>query len=281
MRNGDRLMKMEKYSVLTSLYKKEKPEYLRIALDSMICQTLKADEIVLVEDGPLTDELYAILEEYDNNYPGLFHFVKNEKNIGLGLSLNNGLKECRNEIVARMDTDDIYLPYRSEKQMEAFMDDPSVDILSAYANEFYDDPNIVISVRKVPLEHEEIYEYAKRRSAFNHAVVMYKRSKVLENGGYSNLRRNQDVDLFGRMLFNGCKGKNLPEPLINFRSNGDLSKRRKSWENTWSYIDTIKKFWKMGYSSFSDYAMVAMAQTGMFIMPARIQNWLYRQFLRK
>ena len=104
-----------------SLYKKEHPEYLRLALDSMINQTVKPDEIVLVEDGPLTEELYAVLKEYKEKYPELLHVVVNKKNLGLGLALNVGLKACRNELVARMDTDDISKPDRCEKQLRFFM----------------------------------------------------------------------------------------------------------------------------------------------------------------
>lgn len=110
---------------------------------------------------------------------------------------------------------------------------------------------------------------------------MYRKSKVLENEGYADLRRNQDVDLFGRMLFSGCKAENVSESLLFFRSNDDLAKRRKSWENTKSYIDTIKRFYKMGYSSFGDYLVVACAQIGMFVMPVKIQHWIYKNFLRK
>lgn len=268
---------MEKYSVLMSLYKKEKPEYLRLAIDSMLNQTVKPNEIVIVEDGPLTDELYAVLDEYGEQ----IHRVKNETNIGLGLALNNGLKVCRNELVARMDTDDISKPTRCEKQLKRFEEKPELSIVGAWVDEFYTSPEEVVSTRAVPTESDEIYNFAKKRSAFNHPVVMYRKSKVLENNGYSDLRRNQDVDLFGRMLFSGCKAENIGEALLFFRSNDDLAKRRKSWENTKSYIDTIKKFRKMGYAGFSDYAMVAVAQTGMYIMPVKMQHWVYKTFLRK
>ena len=98
---------------------------------------------------------------------------------------------------------------------------------------------------------------------------------------YADLKRNQDVDLFGRMQFEGCKAENIDEALLWFRSSDELAKRRKSWQNTWSYIATIRKFWKMGYSSFSDYAIVTVAQTGMYLMPVRLQNFIYRKFLRK
>ncbi len=266
----------EKYSVLMSLYKKEKPEYLSMALDSMLNQTVKPDEIVLVEDGPLTKELYDVLERYP-----MLHRVKNETNLGLGLALNVGLKECRNELVARMDTDDCSKPERCEKQLARFYEKPYLAIVGSHIDEFVGNPSNVISRRVVPTTSEEIYNFAKRRSAFNHPAVMYSKTAVLENNGYADLKRNQDVDLFGRMLFAGYKAENIDEALLWFRSSDELAKRRKSWQNTWSYIATIRKFWKIGYSSFVDYATIGIAQTGMYLMPVKLQNFIYKKFLRK
>lgn len=266
----------KKYSVLMSLYKKEKPEYLRLALDSMLNQTVAPDEIVLVEDGPLTDELYAVLEEYP-----MLHRVKNETNLGLGLALNIGLKVCKNELVARMDTDDCSKPDRCEKQLARFAEKPYLAIVGSHIDEFVGDISNVISQRIVPTTSEEIYNFAKRRSAFNHPAVMYSKTAVLENDGYADLKRNQDVDLFGRMQFEGYKAENIDEGLLWFRSSDELAKRRKSWQNTWSYIATIRKFWKMGYSSFADYAIVGIAQTGMYLIPVKLQNFVYKIFLRK
>ena len=274
-------MTLPPYSVLMSLYIKEKPEYLKLAIDSMLNQTVKPDEIVIVEDGSLTESLYAVLDEYKAKYPQIVRTVKNEKNLGLGLALNVGLKECKNELVARMDTDDISKPDRCEKQLKVFVDDMSLSIVGAYVDEFINDPEKIVSTRAVPVTNDEIYQFAKKRSAFNHPAVMYRKSRVLAYGGYANLRRNQDVDLFGRMLFGGCKAQNVPESLLLFRSNTDLAKRRKSWENTKSYIDTIGNFRRMGYSSFKDYVIVAVAQTGVFLMPAFLQHLVYKLFLRK
>ena len=265
-----------KYSVLMSLYKKEKPEYLRLALASMLNQTVTPDEIVLVEDGPLTEELYAVLDEYP-----MLHRVRNEVNLGLGLALNVGLKECRNELVARMDTDDCSKPNRCEKQLARFAEKPYLAVVGSHIDEFVGDISNVVSQRVVPTTTKEIYNFAKRRSAFNHPTVMYSKTAVLENNGYADLKRNQDVDLFGRMLFEGYKAENIDESLLWFRSSDELAKRRKSWQNTWSYIATIRKFWKMGYSSFADYAMVGIAQTGMYLMPVSVQNYIYKKFLRK
>lgn len=271
----------KKYSVLMSLYKKEKPEYLDLAIKSMLEQTLPPDEIVIVKDGEITGELQKILEKYTVAYPGVFNIVGYEKNIGLGLALNYGLTFCKNEFVARMDTDDISKPERCEKQIKRFEAKPYLSIVGAWVDEFYTTPNEIVSTRKVPTSSDDIYNFAKKRSAFNHPVVMYRKSKVLENKGYGNLRRNQDVDLFGRMLYAGCKAENIAESLLFFRSNDDLAKRRRSWENTKSYIDTIKKFYKMGYAGFGDYMVVAAAQTVMFLMPIKLQHWIYKNFLRR
>lgn len=272
---------MEKYSVLMSLYKKEKPDYLRLALDSMLGQTVAPDEIVIVEDGPLTDALYQVLDEYEQKSAITIRRVRNARNKGLGLALNDGLQVCRNELVARMDTDDISKPDRCEKQLKVFDNRPELAIVGAWVDEFTVSPDQVVSTRAVPTTSEEIYEFAKRRSAFNHPAVMYRRSVVLAQNGYSDLRRNQDVDLFGRMLYAGCKAENISEALLWFRSNDDLAKRRKSWDNTWSYISTIRRFWKMGYSSLFDYLLVLVAQTVMFVMPVNVQHWLYKKLLRK
>lgn len=274
-------IRVEKYSVLMSLYINEKPEYLDFAIKSMVEQTLKPDEIVIVKDGKITPELQVVLDKYDAEYQGLFYIVGYEENRGLGLALNYGLEHCRNELVARMDTDDISKPNRCEKQLKVFEENADLSIVGSYVDEFYSTPDEVVSVRSVPTTHVDIYEFAKRRSAFNHPAVMYKKSEVLGVGGYGNLRRNQDVDLFGRMLYSGYKAANVGESLLWFRSNDALAKRRKSWENTKSYIYTIKKFWKMGYSGFGDYVIVAVAQTGMFLCPAKLQHWIYKQFLRR
>lgn len=272
---------MQKYSVLMSLYKKEKPEYLDLALKSMVEQTLAPDEIVIVKDGEITKELQKVLDNYSKKYPEFFNIVGYEKNRGLGLALNYGLEHCRNELVARMDTDDISKAHRCEKQVEAFEKYPDYVIIGSAVDEFCGTIDNITGRRVVPSSPKEIYNFAKRRSAFNHPSVMYRKSKVLEFGGYSDLRRNQDVDLFGRMLFGGCKAANFRESLLWFRSDDNLSKRRKSWENTWSYIDTIRKFYKIGFSSIGDVALVAGAQTIMYLMPIKVQNWLYKTFLRK
>ena len=264
-----------------SVYYKEKPEYLDLSIQSMLNQTVKPNEIIIVKDGKLTDELDKVIDKYVNNNKKLFTVISLEKNVGLGLALNEGIKKSRNELIARMDSDDMCKTDRCEKQLKVFEDNEKLSICGTNIDEFKDNIDNIVGHRVVPEKNDDIYKFSKRRSAFNHPTVMYKKSVVLKNNGYANLRRNQDVDLFGRMIFSGCTAYNIQESLLWFRSDENLAKRRKSWENTKSYINTIKKFWKMGFSSFTDYLFVLFGQTVMFICPVKVQKLLYKKFLRE
>ena len=213
---------MEKYSVLMSLYKKEKPEYLRTALDSMINQTVKPDEIILVEDGPLTDELYHVLKEYGEHLTR----VVNEKNMGLGLSLAKGLVLCRNELVARMDTDDISISNRCEMQIKYFEENKDKAIVGGQIAEFIGDASKVVGIREVPCKDEKIREYIKKRCPFNHMSVMFRKSDVLEAGNYQNFFCNEDYYLWIKMALMGKKFANLPEILVKVRVGNEMYMRR-------------------------------------------------------
>lgn len=268
---------MKKYSVLMSVYSKANPHFLKDAIDSMFNQTIMPNEFVVVEDGKLTSKLLQVLDSYGNKIKR----VHLKDNVGLGLALNEGLQEVTNELVARMDADDVSVQDRCEKELLCFEKNTKLDIVGSWIDEYDFNLERTISTRKVPEKKEDIYNFGKRRSAFNHPVVMFKKSSVLEVGGYSNLRRNQDIDLFGRMMFSGCDAYNIQESLLLFRVDNELLIRRKSWENTKLYIKTIYKFWKIGYSSFFDLIFVAGAQLVLFVTPSSIQQLLYKIFLRK
>lgn len=271
---------MEKYSVLMSLYKDEKPDHLKESIESMVHQTILPDEIVMVIDGPITADLEGILDSYKTDYPDLLKFVKLQNNVGLGLALNEGIKACRNELIARMDTDDISLTNRCEKQLIAF-DKEELDIVGTNIDEFIDDSSNIVSTRSLPSEHEDIVRFSKRRNPFNHPTVMYRKSAVLRNGGYKDYRRNQDMDLFIRMLNNGSRAKNINESLLLFRANEDNLKRRKSWTKASSNIVMLYDFWRKGYSGFADFIIASMSHLAAFIMPNFIFEKFSKKFLRK
>jgi len=271
----------KKYSVLMSVYYKENPEFLETSIESMLNQTLKPDEIVIVKDGKLTKELDEVIEYYTSKYQNLFTIVALRENIGLGLALNEGLKACRNELVARMDSDDISVENRCELQVEEFIKNENLCIVGTMIYEFYDDPDNIVSARIVPKKHEDILKFSRRRSPFNHPTVMYKKSEVLRCGGYRDIKRKEDIDLFGRMLNQGCLSMNIDKPLLLFRSNEDNFKRRKSWENCRSYIAVIYDFWKKGYSSTIDLVYVIVGQLIMFISPVWLLKRISDTLLRK
>ena len=161
---------MQDFSVLLSVYGGEKGEFLRRSLASVFAQTVRAREVVLVEDGPLTEDLYRVVEEFRARQPEL-KVVPLPRNGGLGRALNEGLKHCSFDIVARMDTDDICRPDRFEKQLRVLREHPDVAVVSAWIDEFVDDPGHVVSTRRLPERPEELYEYGKSRCPVNHPVV--------------------------------------------------------------------------------------------------------------
>ena len=171
---------MADYSVLMSVYKNEKPEYLKTAIESMLEQSVATNDFVLVCDGPLTDSLDEVITHFVNTNPGLFNVVKLPENVGLAMALNEGIKYCKNEIVARMDSDDFSKPNRIETQLKA-MDETGADIVGTNVFEFVGDITRLTGERSLPEYDEEIREFAKSRSPFNHPSVIFKKSAFVFN----------------------------------------------------------------------------------------------------
>lgn len=274
-------MTNQRYSFLMCTHSSEKSEHLSEAMESMINQSVRPDEIVIVLDGPISEELESVIKEYQELNPELLVIIKLPRNLGLGLALNEGLKICRNDLVARMDSDDISLLHRCEEQLSEFEKDDELVIVGSYIDEFIDTPSNVISSRVVPSSHKAIVKFSKRRNPFNHPTVMFKRSKVLKLGGYKNFRRNQDLDLFIRMLSQGMKAYNVPKSLLLFRANRDNAKRRKSWIKCSSYIHIIYNSWKTKHSRFSDVLIIFLSQLIIFIMPIKFLEFASQKFLRE
>lgn len=271
---------LNKYSILISIYYKERGDYLKDSINSILAQTILPEQIVIVKDGELTEELNDIITSYQEEYPDIFTILQLEENMGLGLALNKGLQVCRNNLVARMDTDDIALAERCEKQLKEFNNDSQLSLLGTNISEFNDDPDNVISQRIVPSTHTQIVEFSKKRNPFNHPTMMYKRKEVLEVGGYGDFRRNQDYELFVRMLNKGYKAKNINESLLLFRANNDNLKRRKSWNKCKSDIEMRYEFWKKGYSSLTDFLVASGGFLFSYIAPVSIFNLFSKKFLR-
>lgn len=271
---------MDKYSVLMSVYIKDNPQYLAISIESMLLQSFACDQFVIIKDGPLTEELNGVIEEYRAKSPELFTVVALENNVGLGSALDIGLSYCRNELVARMDSDDISLPERCKREVQCFSEDPELDIVGTYINEFSDNIRNLQSSRVVPCNHDEIVAFARRRSPFNHPTVMYKKTAVLRCGGYGGTKRKEDLCLFPAMVNSGCKAMNIPEALLLYRSNTDNLQRRKTWINCKEYIQVVFHNYKKGYSRLSDLVYVTIAQMAFYLIPLSVAKALSDTFLR-
>ncbi|MEC5313941.1 glycosyltransferase [Enterococcus casseliflavus] len=267
------------YSVLMSVYSKESPLFLKQSIESILNQTIKTNDFVIVLDGLLTRELNEILCYYKDNYDCI-NLVQLEENIGLGLALNKGLKLCKNELVARMDSDDISLPNRCEKQLDRFNAEKNLSVLGTQIAEFYEVPTKTESMRIVPTAYSEILKFSKRRSPFNHPTVMYKKTEILHLGAYSDIKRKEDLDLFLRVLSEGMYAENLREVGLYFRSNRDNYLRRKDKVNCINYIKTIYRYTKKGYCSYTDFIFVLFSQIFFLIAPKHIMKLVSDKFLR-
>ena len=267
------------YSVLMSVYYKEKPEYLKQAIESILCQTVQPDDFVLVCDGPLTAELDKVIVGYKDN--PIFHVVRLKENVGIGRAANVGIEHCKNELIAKMDSDDIAVPQRCEWQLHEFEMNPDLAVLGGQLYEFIDNIDNVVSKKVVPEQYNEIIKYAKRRDPFNNQTVMYKKSVVKDVGGYENLTRCEDYDLYARILNAWYLCQNLNRFLVYYRLERDTYRRRKSSENVKSFIKVRWKIHKSGFSSLMDFLIPTTAQIIMYCAPNGLQKFVYEKILRK
>lgn len=272
---------MPEFSVLMSLYKKEKAEYAEACFESLLRQSVPASEWVVVEDGPLTEELYSLLSKYQGDYPGLIKRVPLETNQGLGAALQAGIPECSNELIARMDTDDIARDDRFEKQLEMFALMPNLDICGSNIDEFEETPSIIVASRNVPVTHSEIIQYQKRRDAFNHMTVMYKKSAVVGAGNYQPCPLMEDTFLWARMIMNGAKCANVGEPLVFARIGKDMFARRGGWSYFKKYRKGRKMVLQTGLISRWDYYVTVAIQFIVALMPGKLRGWLFKKVLHK
>lgn len=274
-------MEYPSFSVLMSLYIKEKAEYFDECMQSILNQTVMPSEIVIVYDGPISIELKQTVEKYIKKYPALIKIINNEKNKGLGLALADGVPACKYELIARMDTDDIARKDRFEKQLKCFMNDPELDICGSHIIEFEGTIDNVLAKRKVPLTHDAIAEYQKQRSAFNHMTVMYKKSMVLRAGNYEDCPLMEDDMLWIRMLIAGAKCQNIDDCLVYARTGYAMIERRGGWAYFKKYLNGRRKIYKTKYITKYDYLKTVYIQFFVALLPRKIRRVIFINLLRK
>ena len=269
-----------KFSVLMSVYFKESPSYLEAALSSVFTQTVMPDEVVLVEDGPLTSELDETINKFEQEYPTILKVVKFETNRGLGQALHDGLLECSNEIVFRMDTDDIAHKDRFEKQLKIFKE-KNVDVVGSNITEFDETMTNITSHRIVPEQDEDIKKMAKSRNPINHMTIAFKKQAVMESGNYLDMMYFEDYYLWVRMMSKGYTFYNIQETLIDVRGGNDMIKRRGGKKYIKPIINFEKAILKLGYISKFEYLKNIAKRIIGSLIPNGLRFFLYKKLLRK
>lgn len=285
------------FSVLMSVYKKEKPEYLREALESVINQTLPPDEIVLVEDGPLTAELDKVVDDieallrqktemtqhgqsYKERLPQL-KVVKLEQNQQLGRALAEGLKHCTNELVARMDTDDIAVSDRFEVQYRYMAEHPEIAVSGGLMEEFDPADESYRKVKNMPTSKENIKSYSRYRNPVNHMTVMFRKAKVEAAEGYRHFPFLEDYDLWTRMQAKGCEFANIDKVFVRARTERDIYKRRGGRKYCRQYLELRKQQRQLGLLNIKEYAVAIILTIGMTLQPSWLRKLVYQRALRK
>ena len=256
-------------SVLMSVYKKENPLFLKRALDSIYAQTLKVDEIVLVEDGKIPLALEEMISQYSD-----LRIVKLEKNLQLGRALEAGLKACHHELVARMDTDDIMMPDRLEKQYRFMMEHPEIAACGGDIAEFIEE-GAILREKHMPTSAHELYRYGKKRNPLNHMTVMFRKSAVEAVGGYRHFPGLEDYDFWSRLLAHGYQIANMPEVLVQARIGDCFARRRGGWAYFKRYLELRKEQHRIGYLNTREYIVACVLTFGMTVMPEKLREKAY------
>lgn len=269
------------YSVLMAVYKNDNSEYLKISIDSMLNQTIKTNDFVIVKDGKLTKELDKVIDDYTNKFPNIFNVICLENNVGLGEALSIGIMECKNELIARMDSDDYSFPNRIEKELELLSNNPKVDLVGTESFEFTEDAHKPIQYNKYPTNHDDIVKYAHSRNPYSHPSVVFKKSKVISSGNYQAVHLCEDYDLWIRMIQNGCICANVDEYLIGVRISDDFFKRRSGLKYVKSINNLMKRNMKNGFFTLKDYIKNMFIRSIVYLMPNSLRSFIYKKFLRK
>jgi glycosyltransferase involved in cell wall biosynthesis len=262
-----------------SVYYKEIPDYLNECLESLANQTLPATEIIIVKDGLLGESLEQILSVWQNKLP--IRIVGYEENKGLAYALNYGLQFCSHELIARMDSDDICVPDRFEKQIKCFEQNTNIVLLSGFISEFRNKPNDNVSIRKVPVGNLHIVRYLKKRNAFNHMAVMFKKSAVLSVNSYNGIDGFEDYDLWIKLVLAGYQVDNLKDILVYARIGNDMINRRKGL----TYLKNEMRFFSnqrdRRFISNMEYISSIITRTPLRLINQKTLTLFYYIFLRK
>jgi glycosyltransferase involved in cell wall biosynthesis len=271
-----------KFSVLIPVYIKENPSFLRSSLRSILDeQTIAPDEVVIVEDGPITTAIENVLNDFQTKYATIIKRYKLEKNQGMGVAMNHGLERASFEWIARMDSDDIAAPNRFERQLKFLSKNPSIDVLGSSIEEFNIEPGDLRRVRILPQENDAIISLMKFRNPLNHMTVFFRKELALRAGGYWLHRYNEDYNLWYEMGKIGAKFYNLNENLVLVRVGNNMVGRRSGYGYFRIEKILLKKFFNDRFVTSFEYAYLIVMKFVLRILPTSMLKIFYKYFLRK
>jgi glycosyltransferase involved in cell wall biosynthesis len=279
------LKRNKDFSVAMSIYKNDDPQYLKLALDSIILQqSLKPTEVVIIGDGPVPDALKeAVGEEVTKGATvGVdVRFLPQERNRGLGEALRIACENCQYDYIARMDSDDISLPDRFEKQMRVFDEHPDVGMVGGMITEFVGTPDHIVDRRVLPLDNEGIYKMMQTRCGVNHVTVIIRKSDLMAAGNYSGKYRQEDFYLWARMMKNGVKIMNIPDVVVNVRSGADQFARRGGMRYFHQHMMVFKYMYHEGLISWPMLMKNYCLRFAQVALPTGVRTWIYQHTLRE
>ncbi len=266
------------FSLLMAVYKNDSPEFLAQALDSVVANTCQPAQVVVVKDGPVSPELDRVLEQFSEQLS--LDLVSLPVNQGLGPALQAGVLACREEWVARFDSDDICSATRFEEQLDYIAQHPDIDLLGGQIAEFETRPDQSYASRRVPLAQTAIFTFAKSRNPINHMTVMFRKSAVIAAGNYQNDPLYEDYGLWIRMLMNQCSVTNLATVLVYARAGTSMFKRRGGRRYARNEIRFQYHFYKNGFLTFSQFLKNIAVRVPVRLMPNQLRAFVYKRFLR-
>lgn len=277
--HNPRISDDKKYTVLMSVYKNDKAEWITQAVFSMLNQTVKPDEFLILVDGPVSEDIKKVLSSFEKEECiKVKYFAENR---GLGLVLRDGVDMAKNELIARMDADDVSTRDRCELQLKEFAKNPNLDLVGGYFYEFTNNLDEKVSLKTYPITSEEIYKFAKKRNPFAHPSVMFRKSSVIKAGNYRSCILCEDYDLWSRMLLNKSNCKNLDVPILNMRVNSDFYNRRGGFKYMKKIISFKYTLLQRGFYSTFNFIYSVLASVVVCIMPNKLRKTVYLKCLRK
>ncbi|WP_028910873.1 glycosyltransferase [Prevotella sp. AGR2160] len=274
----------KKFSVAMSIYKNDDPQYLRDALKSIIVdQTLRPAEVVIIGDGPVPDALSKAVEdmvEVGKKVGVDVRFLPQDHNRGLGAALGIACENCKYDYIARMDSDDLSLPIRFERQMACFDEDPQLSVVGGMITEFVGDPSNIVDRRLLPLDNEGIWKMMQTRCGVNHVTVIIKKSDLMKAGNYNGTYRQEDFYLWARMMKVGCKFRNIPDVVVNVRSGADQFARRGGLKYFRQHMMVFKYMYHEGLISLPVLWKNYCLRFAQVAFPTQLRTWVYQHILR-